>query len=66
MSHYSDNQQSNPRSSRHTPNGDNVWSDYVEVAKEYDDRMHVNFNTNLDVVLVFVSCYSFPYTRFSS
>jgi hypothetical protein len=32
-----------------------VWSDYVEVAHKYDERMVTDLNKNLDIVLIFVS-----------
>ena len=32
-----------------------AWSDYVDVARDYDDRLLNSYNRSLDVVLVFVS-----------
>ena len=34
---------------------DNIWKDYVDAARKYDERMVDEWNKFLDVILVFVS-----------
>jgi len=43
--------------------GDNaeVWDEYVEEAKEYDEELINELNGSLDVLLIFVSCPTDPF-----